>query len=329
MKEADIRPAALFDRYLTLCREDAEHFFRPDEWEEIACPACGDDGERRFVKHGFEYRECPTCDTLFASPRPTPGALGRLYTESASARFWASDFYRQTEDARRELMFKPRAATVRAIAGAAGLAEPAAVVDIGSGYGVFCEEVSKQFPRARVCGIEPSPALAAVCRQKGFDVVPRFVEEVRRDDLPVGPGPVVFTSFELFEHLHGPRRFLEQCRSLLRPGDLLVLTTLSGTGFDIRVLWERAKAVFPPHHLNFFNPWSLERLARACGFSDVTVTTPGRLDVDIVRNTLDGGDEVRFLRTLFRHGDDPARADLQQWLQKHRFSSHMMMVARP
>lgn len=326
MKEADIRPAALFDRYLALCRSDAKTFFEPSEWEPVGCPACGADGTAAFVKHGFSYRACPECDTLFASPRPTAAALARYYTESPSAKFWATDFYRTTEDARRERMFRPRAQRVRELTAGAG--DPDAVVDIGGGYGVFCEEIQKQLPAARVCAIEPSPALGAVCRAKGFTVVPAFLEQVSRADLPLDGGRAVFTSFELFEHLHTPRLFLERCRALMRGEDTLVLTTLSGTGFDIQLLWERAKAVFPPHHLNFLNPWSIERLARDCGFDDVVVTTPGRLDVDIVKNDGSASGASRFLRTAARRAGEGAEAALQGWIQQHRLSSHMMMVAR-
>ena len=125
-----------------------------------------------------------------------------------------------------------------------------------------------------------------------------------------------------------PRAFLQRLRALLRPQDILILTTLSGTGFDIQVLWERAKAVFPPHHLNFLNPWSIERLARECGFKDVSVTTPGKLDVDIVRNHGADSGIGRFLRTIAATTPDVPDAGLQSWIQQARLSSHMMMVAR-
>ena len=328
MKEADIRPANLFARYLELCRADAEGFFRDDEWEPSGCPACGAAGDEAFTKHRFTYRSCQGCLTLFASPRPTAAALGRYYTEAASVAFWASDFYRQTEAARRELMFRPRAERVRESLAAMGVGPPESIVDIGAGYGVFCEEIQKQFPDAAVWAVEPSAALGDVCRAKGIPVVPVFLEDLEPSSLPPGDGVRVFTSFELFEHLHDPRRFLEHCRRVMRPGDVLVLTTLSGAGFDIQVLWQDARAVFPPHHLNFLNPWSLERLARGCGFADVTVTTPGRLDVDIVRTQLGPLGVGRFLHTL---GTLPgaADADLQSWLQARKLSSHMMMIARP
>jgi SAM-dependent methyltransferase len=327
VKESDIRPAELFARYLDLCRCDAETFFRGDEWEETACVACGGGGERAFEKHGFRYNLCSLCRTLYASPRPTAAALARYYTSSPSSAFWVTDFYRTTEDARRGHMFKPRAAQVRAAVAALGIAEPATIVDIGAGYGVFCEEIQKQFPRARVIAVEPSAALGTVCRDKGFTLVPAFLEDLDRDAIP-SDGATVFTSFELFEHLHDPTTFLLRCRQLMRPGDVLVLTTLSGTGFDIQVLWDQAKAVFPPHHLNFLNPWSLESLARRCGLDDVAVTTPGKLDVDIVKNHGAADGIARFLRTMTGIAGDATGASLQQWLQEQRLSSHMMMVAR-
>ena len=40
-------------------------------------------------------------------------------------------------------------------------------------------------------------------------------------------------------------------------GDLFIFITLSSTGVDIQGLWENSKSVSPPHHLNFFNPYSI------------------------------------------------------------------------
>ena len=330
MKEADIRPAELFERYLALCRRDAEEFFRADEWESAACPACGAEGDESFVKHTFHYRLCSGCETLFASPRPNATALGRYYTEAESVRFWATDFYRDTEDARRERMFRPRAElvaqTARRVAPDRAVG---AVIDIGAGYGVFCEEIRRILPQSVICAIEPSPALARVCRDKALTVIENFVQEVEPSELPQRDGMRVFTSFELLEHLHSPSQFLDSIRSLMRKGDLLVLTTLSGTGFDIQVLWQDAKAIFPPHHLNFLNPWSLGDLAARRGFDVIEVTTPGKLDVDIVSNNLPLVADHRFVNTIYRHADSDARQELQKWLQSHRFSSHMMLVAQP
>ena len=308
MKEAEIRPSALFDEYLELCRHDAETFFGSEEWEDVPCPGCGGSGDEAFVKHTFRYCLCGTCDTLYANPRPSAAALGRLYTDSASVRFWSTDFYRRTENARRELMFKPRAELARETARKAlGGQDVATVVDIGAGYGVFCEEIRNLLPGAQICAVEPAPGLAAACRGKGLYTVPRFLEDLQADELPQAT-PRLFTSFELFEHLHTPADFLRTLKRLMAPGDVLMLTTLSGTGLDIQVLWSEARAVFPPHHLNFLNPAILSTLAAGCGFDNIRVTTPGKLDVDILTNSAARVRDHRFISTVLRHASPEARA---------------------
>ena len=106
--------------------------------------------------------------------------------------------------------------------------------------------------------IEPGMHLAKSCRDRGINVVEKFLEGVQTSDLP--SGKKVFVSFELFEHLHSPEIFLKQLYRLMTSGDLFIFTTLSGTGIDIQGLWKDSKSVSPPHHLNFFNPFSVKVL---------------------------------------------------------------------
>ena len=130
--------------------------------------------------------------------------------------------------------------------------------------------------------IEPNPHFASVCREKSLQVIDKFLEDIEKEDLP--SGSKAFVSFELFEHLHSPGGFLNQLEKIMIPGDLFLFTTLSGTGVDIQVLWEESKSVVPPHHLNFLNPQSIEILLDRVGLEVVEVTTPGKLDMDILNN---------------------------------------------
>ena len=70
----------------------------------------------------------------------------------------------------------------------------------------------------------------------------------------------------------------------LQSGDLFIFTTLSGTGVDIQALWQDSKSVMPPHHLNFLNPISVDVLLARLGFESLSITTPGKLDIDILAN---------------------------------------------
>jgi 2-polyprenyl-3-methyl-5-hydroxy-6-metoxy-1,4-benzoquinol methylase len=325
MNESAIRPAAIFDEFLRLCAEDTQTFFAGVERVDTLCPSCNVAGSPSFTKHGFQYVECPQCRALFVSPRPKVEAFSRYYTESSSSKYWASTFYKETAAARREHLWKPKARQLHDLMQRFAMQE-STVIDIGGGYGLFAEEMSARTSRPVVV-IEPASHLADVCRSRGVAVVEKFLEDVVPSDLPGGQR--LFVSFELFEHLHDPAAFLMAVRSLMQPGELFVFTTLSGAGADIRALWQHSKSVSPPHHLNFLTPLSLQRLIGSSGLDVVELTTPGKLDVDIMAN---GRNDIqdRFWRAFIDHADDAQRAAMQRTLSETGFSSHVMVTcSRP
>ena len=114
MKEKDIRPQELFNRYLEVARQDVERFFAEKSgFVEISCPACGsNDSVFAFDKLGFSYRSCRPCESLYLSPRPSREVIDRYYREGEAVKFWSTDFYRETAEARREKLCRPRAQLV-------------------------------------------------------------------------------------------------------------------------------------------------------------------------------------------------------------------------
>ena len=205
MKEEEIRPQYIFDEYLRLAKKDTQKYFSERSREEVVlCPACNANGKLSFTKHNFNYVECHFCHTVFVSPRPSAEAFSLYYQESESAIFWASTFYKETAAARREKLWHPKALMICDIIKRFGTDEYS-LVDIGGGYGIFAEEYEK-ISGQRVTVIEPGPALALVCRDKGLKVVQGFLEEINPEQLE--RGAKTFVSFELFEHLHDPENFL-------------------------------------------------------------------------------------------------------------------------
>lgn len=321
MKEQDVRPKEIFDEYLRLTEQDTETYFSSAKRERIACPACGQTSRLAFEKHGFSYELCNNCDTLFVNPRPEARSFEKYYTESPSAKYWASTFYKETESARRELLWKPKAKNILRLMKDNDLLG-ATVVDVGGGYGIFGEEISQLVPNDPII-IEPNPALAEICRQKGLRVVESFLEQIDSTDLD--SNRKVFVSFELFEHLHDPSKFIKHLSSVMRSGDFFAFTTLSGVGLDIKLLWEKSKSVSPPHHLNFFNPKSASMLLESLGFSPVEITTPGALDIDILCNNLDHVSDS-FWQSALKNATPAEKKIWQQCLVDTLTSSHMMLV---
>ena len=322
MKEEDIRPQAIFDEYLRLASLDANKYFGVGAKNKICCPACRRDGAFVFKKHGFSYDECPNCQTIYVSPRPKAEAFFKYYQNSDSSKYFATTFYKATETARRERLWKPKALEVQTILKRHQL-KKLEIVDIGGGYGIFAEEYQK-LSGSSVVIIEPGPDLAEICRQKGFTVVQQFLEKVKCTDL--SKSQKAFVSFELFEHLHNPSLFIDRLHSHMRSGDIFIFTTLSGTGVDIRALWDESNSI-SLQHLNFFNPTSIKILIESMQLKVLEIRTPGKLDLDILANNREKIKD-NFWKS-FIHQASPCERELwQTFISENGRSSHMWVVCQ-
>jgi 2-polyprenyl-3-methyl-5-hydroxy-6-metoxy-1,4-benzoquinol methylase len=320
VKEEDIRPQAIFDEYLRLASLDADKYFGVDAKNKISCPACRRDGVFVFKKHGFYYDECPNCLTIYVSPRPEAEAFFKYYQNSDSSKYFATTFYKATETARRERLWKPKALEVQTILKRHQLKKPE-IVDIGGGYGIFAEEYQK-LSGSSVVIIEPGPDLAGICRQKGLTVVQQFLEKVKCTDL--SKSPKAFVSFELFEHLHDPGLFIDRLHSLMRSGDIFIFTTLSGTGVDIRALWDKSNSI-SLQHLNFFNPTSIKIFLERMKLKVLEISTPGKLDLDILANNREKIKD-KFWKAFIDQASPSVRELWQTFISEQGRSSHMWVV---
>ena len=324
MKESDIRNPEFLKEYARLSAVDSERLFDISKYVHVNCPACGSGKYvKEFDKNGFTYVSCKNCGTLYTNPRPTQRQLDEFYSRSKSASYFAKNFIGPYAEKRREIVFRPRVVdVVKRFSELSG----AKVGDIGAGNGIFLEELIKEWPDAKLVAIEPSVEAGKICAEKGLYVLPKMLEDV--DPINEGGYNILF-SFELFEHLFDPERFLEKVHSLLEQGGFLYLTTLNGYGFDIQVLWDRHDNVCPPHHLNFCNPNAMRILFERCGFEIVSIETPGKLDWDIIETRMnrEGFPADRIWHRIAEL-DDEAKTGLQEWISGSDMSSHIRVIAR-
>jgi hypothetical protein len=322
--EEDIRPEKVFNEYLRLAAIDTVTFFENKESIEITCPACaGNEGSEWVKKSLFTYKICFSCKTIYVSPRPFIESFNSYYTDSPSTKFWATSFYKVTENARREKLWRPKAEMIKKRIQHYGSGAPFQfIVDIGGGYGVFDEEI-KAIMDIETIIIEPSIHLAQICRNKGLQVVEKFMEDILDEDLP--EGRKCYVSFELFEHLHDPAKFLKILFDNMKQGDIFIFTTLSSMGIDIQLLCEHSKALSPPHHLNFFNPKSATILLEKIGFDVLEAITPGKLDIDILMKNKQFLKD-KFWKNLLEYQNEIELNVLQEFIASSGLSSHMMIT---
>lgn len=328
MKENDIRADKYAAKIKYYATEDKKVLMkREKDFVEVFCPACGKkDARFAFIKLKIQYWECDNCQTIYANPRPTFEILKEYYQKSKNYRFWNKYVFPASEKARREKIFKPRADMIIDYCKRFNIGSEL-IVEVGAGFGTFCEEIKSRNFFKRVIGIEPTPNLAATCRQKRVEIIEKPVEEIEFNDIKAD----VIASFETIEHLFCPRDFILSCGNLLKKRGMLILSCPNMFGFDTSILRGASKSV-GGEHINMFNPASMKLLLRRCGFTAIDVTTPGELDVELARKSVIDGDldvsSQPFLKRVLIDYWENVGENFQKFLANNLLSSHMLVAAR-
>ena len=327
MKETDIRPLELMKKYVELSTKDADLCFTGGHRRDLSCVSCDSKNiKKEFSKSGFEYASCNDCGTLYQTPRPPIKEFDAFYQNSKSSQYWADVFFPSVAEARREKIFKPRVQRLLDMCKTKNL-NISKLIDVGAGYGIFLDEWRKVMPETELIAIEPSISLAKECRNKELSVVESLAENVEGYDDYAD----LVVCFEVLEHVDSPLDFVNVLKEMVKPGGYLFISTLCIDGFDLQILWDKSSQISPPHHINFHSIKGFERLFERAGLIDVKISTPGKLDVDIVKNFEVSSDESvlqnsRFLRSILE--SDNKSDKFQDFLASNQLSSHVWVMAK-
>jgi len=310
-KEYEVRPPQLLKEYVGLLESEVGQFFpAKDNIVLKECPACGCREENRsFVRFKmFVYHECRECLTVYVSPRPSQQNLERFYAESRAAKFWEENMLAKTEEARAEHLFAKRAQWI--------------------------EDICLGRQNKKLALLDVTPALRSKREQfKQLGVLTKFADRDIGDFCKGYEGETfeAVTAFDVIGSLSSPLSLITSAHKALGPGGMLFLSMTASTGFDIQVLWDRAARIFPPDHLNLFSPEGIEKCLNRQGFELIELSTPGQLDVDIVRNVIENEPDLKispFLKYLLQKREEESRQELQEFLQRFKLSSYMRVVAQ-
>lgn len=328
LSEQELCPDALLaGQEAAFARDIARLQARRHEFVTVPCPACGSQAcTYRLEKFTFRYVTCDGCGTLYMSPRPSPEVMASYYSNSENYQYWARFIFPSSEASRREKLHRPWLARVVGFCERYAIAR-GLLVEVGPGFGTFCRLAQESGQFREVVAIEPTPEMAQACQSRGVRVIAKGIEDIN-DEVEAAD---VVVAFEVVEHLFEPRTFFQQCARLLRPGGLLVVSCPNGQGFDIAVLGSLSQAI-DAEHVNLFNPQSLGLLVKACGFEVLEMTTPGRLDAELVHDTVRQGkfdlSDNPFLHRVLVEEWDRLGWPFQQFLAANGLSSHMWLAAR-
>lgn len=264
--------------------------------------------ERAGDVDGLEYLRCPDSGSLFLAALPAPARWARLLAEVSQYRRSPLAFHSGLRKSRDEAVYAPKLEWIESTLRVLGVTRP----------------------RVMELAIPPSDFTRFLQASRCFGSVVVTDEA----DLPAGraDGTVdVAILPECLDRAHDPVAFLRAVAGRLTDGGLLFITALVSSGFDMTVLGLRNLYLFPPDRANCFSLKGLETLLSLEGLKLVEVSTPGVLDVEIVRAHLRHDPALVPLSPFERQllaGDGDAHAAFQSFLQQRGMSSFARIVAR-
>ena len=326
---AEIRGDEYKDLQVKAYKNDIKRLHaRLGEFVHANCPACGaDDATFRFEKYRCRFLACRSCATLYMSPRPSPAVMNDYYSNSENYAIWNRYIFPKSEASRREKICRPNLEKIVAECRQRGMERPQ-LFEIGPGFGTFAALAKETNYFGKVMVIERTPEMIDACRSKGLEVIDSSLEDVGAEYAAFAD---VAACFEVIEHVFAPFDFLLGINRLLKPGGLFVFTCPNGQGFDTMML-EAASPSVDTEHVNLFNTESIALLLERTAFRILSVQTPGRLDVELVRRAMLAGefnvDNQPFWRKLLVEDFDALGGAFQKFLAENNLSGNMRVVAQ-
>ena len=323
LKESDIRPEDVYNEYKHLLSEDIREFFSdPSVLIKIDCPGCSDkNSEFVFNKMGLDYRACSKCGSLFVSPRPSEGALRAFYKNSSSGLFVRKKFLKNTMEARSKKVFSYRIQWITGLI-EEYLPDAKVFLDYATKYPTLLKQLYNSGLFKTMISVLPE------CYEQET-LLPGNIEIINDNNMVVDSNTDIFTAFEVVERAFDPVKLFNDAYNACKKNGLFIITSATSSGFEYQVLGENSPNLIAPDRLNLLSLESLTNQIDKAGFEIIEVSTPGRLDVEIVKRTYENNPDIPldlFWKYLFRYRDENALHSLQEYLQQFQLSSHVRIA---
>ena len=320
---SDITYGTLYDEYKKLLEGDiATYFLDTLSLVDVCCPGCGKESNNDiYEKMKLNFKGCSRCGTYYVSPRPDPVSLEKLCGYSAACMFWRRESLHMPESKLHNL-HSPRINWTVELTDEF-LTDRSYFMDFETKYPYFIEQICAQKLFQSIILFD-----SKVYEQSGL--LPGTVVIENRLDHYRGKVSIV-TAFECIERMFDPGILFSAANECCMPGGLLLITTATCSGFEFQVLGEHAPNINPINRMNLLSLEVLKERIQSAGFEIIELSTPGRLDVEVVRRAIKESENIAihpFWKYIFQSRGEDTWQNLQNFLQLNRLSSHVRIAAR-
>lgn len=327
-RECEIHPKDLFNEYLQITEKEIKKHFKKWNLFNINCPACNSNQKNKaFEKFGATYYECRKCKTLFVTPRPAEKDISDFYKKSKSINFFNDRLYKETILGRTKMIFKPRAEWIINVT-ENYFEKPETYIDIKTKYNEMIGEINDLNKFQNKILIDPVIEIdPSITKKKDITVLQESYEQINEEMFKAN----VISAFEAIDRVSDPKKFIKKIYNMLSEGGILFLTTSTISGFDLRVLWEKSKNIYPLDYINLFSTDGIENILNNCGFEILEMSSPGLLDLKIVKNAMEENSDLqisKFISYLIENRNESSHQAFQDFLQRFNLSSHLRIVSQ-
>lgn len=225
-----------------------------------ACPICGSESVFLFAKGRYKVDRCVNCGLGFIDPVPGAREMEEFYN---------SGNYYKREDAGYSDYVSLEKGHKRIYAGfirSAGKSlgfdiRGKSVLDVGCAHGFFLD-TAKEMGAEGLWGTDITMESGRLIESKGYRFSCGSFESL---DLPERAFDLVFLG-DVFEHLFDPFEAAARLSRILRPGGVVILTTVNFASPFVRLAGGKWRLMVPPEHIYYWTAKSLGMLFERHGF---------------------------------------------------------------
>lgn len=300
-----LHPQAVYDKERRLAQNFVEEY--PCSGGISPCPVSGRPrNEVLFSKWGQQYAFCPETWNLCLASMPDKQTVHAYFFESALAEYRKSEQYQGIATRLRTPLWQSQVEWIEELIYLYMYKDKVRFADWGTKFTGWPQVLADSTAISHLSICQPLPPVAVDDDGERFDVI---------------------CLQDAFQRETEPKRLIEHLNGRLHPGGLIILSCRSGTGFDVLSLRERSDSIFPYDHICLPSPGGLESLLVSSGFKLLEMTTPGLLDMQLIRNGSLPPDQL-FQRYLKESVPETEDGEIQAFLARMKLSSHLRIVAR-
>ena len=227
------------------------------------CPLCGSKVNRRFeLGHTIVHQcEAPGCSLLFSDPQLDDASLAQAYEKHYYPPN-GNGHKTSYENTPEEILLQ----TFEKMNAEFGTLSGKSLLDYGCGIGRLCHVAGEYGIRAT--GIESDRHAREKAKRNGSVGIYANINELR--EAQPGAQFDIVTLWDVIEHLRKPWVELEELFNFLKPGGLLLLSTMNTGCLRARVERGRWVNMVNPTHFYYFTRQSLSAVLERAGFGQIT-----------------------------------------------------------